>query len=224
MDYHPNICQIYSRNQTILIVWGIRIQPLKRTTTYGLRSFEYYGSHMWNMLPVYFKSCESISELKNRIKHWSGLKCSCSMCVALLWFDVYRTSSFMHMHMFYCLCEMAMLMSETSDHFGANVVLFLYVPTLNTVSLFSFLFLNTYFDTIMTTSSNGVIFRVTGPFYQEFTGHRWFPLTKASDAELWCFRWSAPWTYGWVNNREAGDLRRHRAHYDVIVMEGLKIF
>ena len=26
------------------------------------------------------------------------------------------------------------------------------------------------------------------------------------------------WIYGWVNNREAGDLRRHRAHYDVIVM------
>ena len=25
-------------------------------------------------------------------------------------------------------------------------------------------------------------------------------------------------TNGWVNNREAGDLRRHRAHYDVIVM------
>ena len=24
---------------------------------------------------------------------------------------------------------------------------------------------------------------------------------------------------GWVNNREAGDLRRYRAHYDVIVME-----
>ena len=25
------------------------------------------------------------------------------------------------------------------------------------------------------------------------------------------------WTNGWVNNRDAGDLRRHRAHYDVIV-------
>ena len=24
---------------------------------------------------------------------------------------------------------------------------------------------------------------------------------------------------GWVNNREAGDLRRYRAHYDVIVMD-----
>ena len=26
------------------------------------------------------------------------------------------------------------------------------------------------------------------------------------------------WINGWVNNREAGDLRRHRAHLDVIVM------
>ena len=26
------------------------------------------------------------------------------------------------------------------------------------------------------------------------------------------------WINGWVNNREAGDLRRRRAHYDVIVM------
>ena len=27
------------------------------------------------------------------------------------------------------------------------------------------------------------------------------------------------WINGWVNNREAGDLRRHRAHYDVSVMK-----
>ena len=27
------------------------------------------------------------------------------------------------------------------------------------------------------------------------------------------------WINGWVNNREAGDLRRYRAHYDVIVMD-----
>ena len=71
---------------------------------------------------------------------------------------------------------------------------------------------------IMMTSSNGNIFRVTGPLCGEFTGHRWIPLTKASDAELWCFLWSASWINGWVNNREAGDLRRNRAHYDVIAM------
>ena len=72
----------------------------------------------------------------------------------------------------------------------------------------------------MMTSSNGNIFCVTGPLCGEFTGHRWIPLTKASDAELWCFLWSAPWINGWVSNREAGDLRRHHAHDDVSVMQG----
>ena len=36
----------------------------------------------------------------------------------------------------------------------------------------------------MMTSSNGNFFRVTGPLFREFIGHRWIPLTKASDAEL----------------------------------------
>ena len=44
----------------------------------------------------------------------------------------------------------------------------------------------------MMTSSKGSIFRVTGPSCGESTGHRWTPLTKASDAEHWCFLWSAP--------------------------------
>ena len=68
------------------------------------------------------------------------------------------------------------------------------------------------------TSWNGNIFRVTGPLWGEFTGHRWIPLTKARDAGLWCFLLSAPWMNGWVKNNKAGDLRRHRAHYDVIIM------
>ena len=54
----------------------------------------------------------------------------------------------------------------------------------------------------MMTSSNGNIFRVTGHLCWEFSGHRWIPRTMN----------------GWVNNREAGDLRRHRAHYDVTLM------
>ena len=68
------------------------------------------------------------------------------------------------------------------------------------------------------TSSNGNIFRVTGHLCGEFTGLRWIPRTKASDAELSCFLWSAPEINGWVNNGEAGELRRHRAHYDVTAM------
>ena len=44
----------------------------------------------------------------------------------------------------------------------------------------------------MMTSSNGNLFRVTGPLCGEFTGFRWIPRTKTSDAELWWFLWSAP--------------------------------
>ena len=47
--------------------------------------------------------------------------------------------------------------------------------------------------------------------------HRWIPLTKASDAELWRLTLIYAWINGGVNNREAGDLRRLHA-YDVIVM------
>ena len=71
--------------------------------------------------------------------------------------------------------------------------------------------------TSMMSSSNGDIYRVTGRLCGEFPGHRCITHTKASDAELWYILWSAPWKKGWANNREAGDLIRHHAHYDVIV-------
>ena len=48
-------------------------------------------------------------------------------------------------------------------------------------------------------SSNGKIFRVTGPMCG------WIPPTKASDAELWCFFLICAWINDWVNNHEAVD-------------------
>ena len=61
----------------------------------------------------------------------------------------------------------------------------------------------------MMTSSNGNIFRVTGHSCVEFTG-QW------RGALMFSLLWSI--INGWVNNRDAGDLRRHRAHHDVTVM------
>ena len=52
----------------------------------------------------------------------------------------------------------------------------------------------------------------------EFIGQRWIPRTKTSDAELWCFLWTALEQTVSINNRNAGNLRRHRAHNDAIVM------
>ena len=70
---------------------------------------------------------------------------------------------------------------------------------------------------IMKTSSYGNISRVTGSLWGKFTGQRWIPLNKASDAELWGI-FVCAWTNDWVNNRDPGDSRRHRAHHDFTVM------
>ena len=50
---------------------------------------------------------------------------------------------------------------------------------------------NVIFIVNMMTSSNGNNFRVTGHLCGEFIGPWWIPRTKASDAGLWCFLWSA---------------------------------
>ena len=67
------------------------------------------------------------------------------------------------------------------------------------------------------TSSNGNIFRVTGPLCGEFTGPGEFPaqrpVTRSFGILLICTRIN-----GWLNNGEAGDLRRNHAQYDVTVM------
>ena len=44
----------------------------------------------------------------------------------------------------------------------------------------------------MMTSSNGNVFRITGPLCGELIGHRWIPGTKANDAEVWYFLRSVP--------------------------------
>ena len=70
----------------------------------------------------------------------------------------------------------------------------------------------------MMMSSNGNIFRVTGHLCREFTGHQWIPCTKGQWRGALMFSLICAWLNGWVNTRGAGELRRHRAHYDVTVM------
>ena len=69
----------------------------------------------------------------------------------------------------------------------------------------------------MMTPWNGNIFRVTGHLSGEVTGPRWIP-HKGQWRGALMFSLICVWINGWVKNREGGDLRRHRAHYDVIVM------
>ena len=70
----------------------------------------------------------------------------------------------------------------------------------------------------MMTSSNGNIFRVTGPLCGEFTGDQWRG-DKAQWRGALMFSLICAWMNSWVNNGEDGDLRRHRTRYDVTVMK-----
>ena len=62
------------------------------------------------------------------------------------------------------------------------------------------------------------------PRYWSFVrgrGIHWSPVNSPHKGQ-WrgalMFSLICAWINGWVNNREAGNLRRHRAHYDVTVM------
>lgn len=60
------------------------IQPLKRTTTFGIKSFVYFGAHLWNLLPLDVKDAMSLSNFKSLIKKWSGPTCSCCVCTLII--------------------------------------------------------------------------------------------------------------------------------------------
>ena len=70
---------------------------------------------------------------------------------------------------------------------------------------------------VMMTSSNGNLFRVTGTLWGIHRSPVNFPHKGQCHGALMCSL-ICSWTNGWVNNRDAGDLRRYCAHYDVIVM------
>ena len=52
------------------------------------------------------------------------------------------------------------------------------------------------------------------PFVRGIHRSRWIPRIKTSEAELLFIFFIFVWINSWVNNREAGDLRHHGAHYD----------
>ena len=66
------------------------------------------------------------------------------------------------------------------------------------------------------TSSNGNIFRVTGPFWIHRSSVDSAHKTQWCGTSVFSLIWA--WSYSWANNRDAGDLRHHRALYDVTEM------
>ena len=74
------------------------------------------------------------------------------------------------------------------------------------------------------TSSSWNIIHVTGPLWGESTGHRWITFTKASDAELCCFLWSANEQTFKQTIEMPVICDPYRSHYDVTVMNYFLMF
>ena len=91
-----------------------------------------------------------------------------------------------HIHTLLCIGEVPV--SITSLGKGVDIIFNKIIPKISSKNIHKINPKVALVRVVMITSSNGNIFRVTGHLCGEFTGRRWIPRTKASDAELW---WSA---------------------------------
>ena len=83
--------------------------------------------------------------------------------------------------------------------------------SLNSSGTFLFFFISWWLHQMETFSALLAICAGNSPVTGEFPAQR--PVTRSFDVFF-----DLRLNKGWINNVEAGDLRRHRAHYDVIVM------
>ena len=113
---------------------------------------------------------------------------------------VSRVTRIIQIYLFIYLCS-SLSMSSPQIHWSGSLKTVLWIGHLANKPVHG--------HAIMT-SSNGNIFRVTGSLWG-------IPLTKASDGAL-MFSLNCAWTKRSANNRYAGDVIRHRAHYDITVM------
>ena len=57
------------------------IPPKVNSTTYGLNSFRYESSKIWNQIPIELKQIQSLPIFVSHIRNWPGPLCSCRNCI-----------------------------------------------------------------------------------------------------------------------------------------------
>jgi hypothetical protein len=78
--YLNELC-IKKENNYLLRDDCILFQPKVNTVTYGIHSFRYHSSKIWNSLPAIIKSATTLSKFKKDLYKWQGDLCNCSFCV-----------------------------------------------------------------------------------------------------------------------------------------------
>lgn len=54
--------------------------PQVRTTRYGINSFRYTASKLWNELPEHFRNETNFNQFSKLISTWTGNSCRCNAC------------------------------------------------------------------------------------------------------------------------------------------------
>ena len=57
------------------------LQPKVNTISFGINSFAYQGSKIWNNLPQGVKDITCLIVCKDLIVKWEGLMCKCGFCI-----------------------------------------------------------------------------------------------------------------------------------------------
>ena len=73
-------------------------KPNVTSTNFGLKSFTFEASKIWNDLPPSIKVATTITKFKSNIKVWKGPTCSCQDCV-LCKINMLWPSGFFHGHL-----------------------------------------------------------------------------------------------------------------------------
>lgn len=54
--------------------------PSVNTSQFGLQSFRYFSSHIWNQIPDHIKTSNNVKMFKTRLLLWNGPTCACKYC------------------------------------------------------------------------------------------------------------------------------------------------
>ena len=61
------------------------IRPRVNTVHYGKDSLQYFGSIIWNTIPLEIKNSVNLNTFKKQIRNWSPDECLCRLCQLYLY-------------------------------------------------------------------------------------------------------------------------------------------
>ena len=73
------VFQIINRNYNLQHKREFKSHNIK-TVSFGTESLTFLGPTIWDKLPIYLKSLNSLDKFKQNIENWVPQKCPCRLC------------------------------------------------------------------------------------------------------------------------------------------------